>query len=346
VASVALQKFAAVTLALVLGAAEATADSVGDFYKGKAIDFYIGTGEGSGAITGYPIAISQFIGKYIPGHPAVNVVYMPGGAGIKAGNFIYGVGPQDGTIVGFMARGFVIEPLIVSQAQFDATKFNWIGSTARETSVGAVWAASTDVRTIQNAMKEQVIVGGTALSNDTGLFPTMLNRFIGTKFKVITGYKSTPEVELAMERGEVQGKIGWTWGSLNSGRTAKWVKDQKVFVLIQLGLQQSPKIPSDIPNALDLARNKEDRQVMGLIFAPTAIGYPSFMGPGVPQERVEAIRQAYVKTMHDPGFIELLDRENLPLDPMSGEEIKKMVDGIFTLPPSVIQHARDLIPPS
>ena len=136
-----------------------------------------------------------------------------------------------------------------------------------------------------------MVFGGTSLATDTGLFPTILNRLIGTRFKVIVGYKSSTDVDLAMERGEVQGKI-WTWGSLKSGNTAGWVEEKKVSMLAQFGLQKARDLP-DLPLALDFAKTPEDRQVMELIFAPLALGYPSFMGPGVPSERVEIMRRAF-----------------------------------------------------
>lgn len=322
------------------------ADPVEDFYRGKTVEFYIGTGEGPGAVTAYPNALAEFMGKYIPGNPSIIVRYLPGGAGIKAGNFIYGVAPQNGTVVGFINRGFVLSPLLTNQTQYDPTKFNWLGSPAHETSVGAVWTAGTSVRTIQDAMTTPVIVGGTAPSNDTGLFPIVLNKFLGAKFSVVLGYRSTPDVEFAMERGEVQGKIGWTWGSLNSGRTIDYVPSGKVRVIIQLGLRKSPLIPDDVPAAIDLARNEDDRQVMSFMFGSGELGNPVFMGPGVPADRVAAMRAAYFKTLSDPRFIELAKRQNLPLDPVSGEELKRTVDAIYGLPSRAIDGARALIPPT
>jgi tripartite-type tricarboxylate transporter receptor subunit TctC len=322
------------------------ADAVENFYKGKTLDIYVGSSESPGALTSYAQLVGQVISKYIPGNPRSIIRFMPGGAGIKAANFIYGIAPQDGTVYGFISRSFILEPLLVGQATFDPTKFNWVGSPSRDTSVGTVWAAGTKVRTIQEAMREQVIVGGTALNNDTGLYPTMLNTLAGTKFKVVTGYKSVPEVDLAMERGEVQGKIGGTWNSLNSGRTADWVETHKVYVVVQFGLEESARLPADIPLALDLTRNEEDRQVMSLILAPTAIGHLSFMGPGVPADRLATIRTAYNKTMVDPEFITAMGRQNLTVDPVYGDAIKKIVDKIYALPPNVIKRAKEMIPPS
>jgi tripartite-type tricarboxylate transporter receptor subunit TctC len=173
--------------------AAALADPVADFYRGKIYNIYSGTGENStGSVVQYGRAVAQVIGKYIPGNPTVVYRFMPGAGGIKAANYIYGIAPQDGTAHGFISRGFIVQPLLGNPAvQFDPTKFNWIGSTASEVSVGAYWTAGTPARTIQDAMRQEIIVGGTAPSQDTGLYPIVLNRLIGTKFKVITGYKSS-----------------------------------------------------------------------------------------------------------------------------------------------------------
>ena len=331
-----------------LGAAAVAADPIEDFYRGKTYNIYSGTGENStGSVVQYGRAVAQVIGKHIPGNPNVIYRFMPGAGGIKAANFIYGIAAQDGTAHGFISRGFIVQPLLGNNAvQFDPTKFNWIGSTASEVSVGAYWTAGTTARTIQDAMQREIVVGGTAPSQDTGLYPVVMNRLIGTKFKVITGYKSSSEVDLAMQKGEVQGKIGWTWGNLNSGATANWVKDHVVTVFIQMGVERSPNVPTDVPVLGDFARNDEDRQLMRLIFGTTSTGYPSFLGPQVPKERVEAIRQAFRETMKDPEFKRILDQQKLEVDPIEGEVIAEMVKTIFEVSPTVMQRARELMPPS
>jgi tripartite-type tricarboxylate transporter receptor subunit TctC len=335
------------SLALFLSLAVAPAGGAraADFYAGKTINIYIGTGDGAGALSAYPRAIAQVIGKYIPGNPGIVVRYMPGAGGIKAANFIYSIAPQDGTAWGFITRGFVRAPMLgTAQAQFDPTKYQWIGTTSQETSVAAVWAAATRVRSFTDAATQEVVFGGTSLATDTGLFPTILNRLIGTRFKVIVGYKSSTDVDLAMERGEVQGKI-WTWGSLKSGSTANWVADGKVAVLAQFGLEHAKDLP-DLPLALDYAKTPEDRQVMELIFAPLALGYPSFMGPGVPADRIEIMRRAFDRTMQDPEFIGLMQQQNLVLDPARGEAVQAIVERLYRMPQSVIERARMYIPPS
>jgi tripartite-type tricarboxylate transporter receptor subunit TctC len=332
-------------LGLSLPIALAPCARASDFYSGKVISIYIGTGEGPGALSAYPRAIAEVIGKYIPGNPAIVVRNMPGAGGIKAANFIYGIAPQDGTAWGFITRGFVRAPLLATpQAQFDPTRYQWIGTTSQETSVAAVWSSATPVRSLPDAMAQEVVFGGTSLATDTGLFPTILNRLIGTRFKVIVGYKSSTDVDLAMERGEVQGKI-WTWGSLKSGNTADWVDRKKVSLLAQFGLQRARDLP-DLPLALDYAKTPEDRQVMELVFAPLTLGYPSFMGPGVPPERVEMIRRAFDRTMQDPAFIDLMKQQSLVLDPARGEDVQAIVQRLYQMPAAVIERARTYIPPS
>lgn len=325
--------------------APARAQTVEEFYRGKTITMYIGTGESAGAVGAYPRSMAQVIKKYIPGNPNVIVSNMPGAGGIKAAVFIHSIGPQDGTAWGFITRGFLLAPLLkYPGADFDPTRFNWIGSPAKTVSVGAVWSASTPVRSIEDARRTEVVVGATSAGQDTGIFPVALNKILGTRFKVVTGYKSVGEVDLAMEKGEVMGKVGFTWNSLMSGRTQHYVKDKIVTVIVQLGLQKAPNVPPEIPLALDLASNPQDRQVLEVLCAPGATGYPSFMGPGVPKDRVEAIRAAYVATLKDPEFIELMARQGLDIDPIGAEELTSIVKGIYALPKEAVEQARLLLP--
>jgi tripartite-type tricarboxylate transporter receptor subunit TctC len=329
----------------VLAASTAGAETVEEFYRGKTITMVVGTGVGGGAVSAYPMALGPVIKKYIPGHPNLVVSYMPGAGGIKAASYIYGIAPQDGTAWGFITRGFLLAPLLrIAQAQFDPTRFNWIGSPTRTVSMGLVWNASTEVRTIEDAMRREVVVGATSIAQDTGIFPRALNRIAGTRFRIVTGYASVGAVDLALERGEVQGKVGSTWKSLNSGPTARWVTDKMVTVLVQLGVRKAPDIPPDVPLGLDLARTPEDRQVLEVLCAPSATGYPSFMGPGVPRERVEAIRSAYLQSLKDPEFIAAVQRQGLDLDPIGAAELAAVVRDIYALPEAAVEGARDLLP--
>jgi tripartite-type tricarboxylate transporter receptor subunit TctC len=328
-----------------LAAGSARAETVEEFYRGKTITMVVGTGVGAGAVSAYPMALAPVIKKYIPGHPNLVVSYMPGAGGIKAASYISSIGPQDGTQWGFITRGFLLAPLLkLPQAQFDPTRFNWIGSPSRTVSIGLVWNAASDARTIQDAMRKEVVVGATSIAQDTGIYPRALNRIAGTKFKIVTGYASVGAVDLALERGEVQGKVGSTWKSLNSGPSARWGADKVVTVLVQLGVRKAPDIPADVPLGLDLARTPADRQVLEVLCAPSATGYPSFLGPGVPRDRVEAIRNAYLMSLKDPEFIEVIERQGLDLDPIGADELAEVVRSIYSLPAAAVEGARDLLP--
>ena len=210
--------------------------------------------------------------------------------------------------------------------------------------MGMVWNASTDVRTIYDAMKQQVVVGATSITQDTGVYPTALNRIASTKFKIVTGYASLGAVDLAIERGEVQGKVGSTWKSLNSGASADWLRDKKITVLVQLGIKKSPDIPADIPLGLDLAKTPADRQVLEVLCAPSATGFPSFMGPGVPADRIAAMRSGYEQSLKDPEFLADVERQGLDLDPIGADELTDTVRHIYELPASAVERARDLLP--
>ena len=318
-----------------------SAQSVADFYKGKILNVVVGAGE-AGTNTAYARVIADFLPKYLPGNPTAVVRTMPGAGGLKAANYMYDVAPKDGTAYAVVQRGIIAQPLFgIEQATFDPTKINWIGSTAREVSVGVVWAATTEARTIQDAKEKQIIVGSQGAGSQPGLFPLVLNHFLGTKFKVVHGYKSGTELTLAMERGEVQGRIGWSWGSLKS-RSAEWIRDKKIRVLVQMGLERSADLP-DVPLALDLAKSPEDRDALNLIFASTTIGWPTMMPPNVPADRLQAMRDAFDKTMRDPQFVAQAEGQGLEIDPMSGQEIQAIIGRMYAMPRPVVERARVVI---
>ena len=325
-------------------ASAAAADPVEDFYRGKTITMIIGTGENAGAVEAYPRALAQVMKKYLPGAPNMIVTNMPGAGGIKAANYINSIAPPDGTVWGFITRGFISAPLLkIPQATFDPVKFSWIGSAARTVSVGVVWKASTPVRTIQEAMTTPVVVGATSVGQDTATWPALLNTFAGTKFKIVTGYASVGEVDYAIEKGELQGKVGFTWAALNSGRQLQWLQNGQVEVLVQLGVEKSKAIPDSVPLGLDLAKTPEDRLAMQVIAGPAATGFPSFMGPGIPRDRLDALRVAYAKSLVDPEFVDLVRREGLDIDPIAGADLEKIVRDIYALPPDAVERARSAL---
>jgi tripartite-type tricarboxylate transporter receptor subunit TctC len=324
--------------ALVGTAAAEAQPAVESFYKGKTLAITISSGEG-GTNDAYARLIANYIGRYIPGNPQVVPRNMPGAGGLKAANYLYDVAPKDGTAYGVLQRGTILQPLVdIQSATYDPSKFNWIGSTAREVSVGAVWTATSTIRTLDDAMQKELVVGSSGVGNDTGAFPLVLNRFLGTKFKPIHGYKSGSEITLAFERGEVQGRVGWSWGSVKS-RGQDWLRDGKIKILVQMGIAKADDLP-DVPLAIDLAKTPEDKDAMTLIFSPTYIGWPSVMPPNVPAERVQAVRAAYDQAMRDPGLIATAEKQDLELDPVRGGEIQEIVTRLYKMPPTVIERAR------
>lgn len=319
-------------------------DPVENFYRGKVISIYVGTSEG-GLVDEYPRLLSPYLTKYLPGHPTIVVRNMPGASGVNATNFIYSVAPQDGTAYGFVTRGIVYGPMFkMPGATFDPTKLNWVGSPARETSVLTVWSSSTSVKTLADVRHQEVIVGSTAgTAGNMDIFPELLNKFVGTKFKLVRGYKGAPEVTLAMEAGEVQGRGAWSWGALKADHM-NWLRDGKIRILVQFGLKKAPDLP-DVPLVIDLAKSREDQQLMELICAPISLGYPSFLGPNVPPDRVNAMRQAFQAALRDPDFLAQAKKQRIEIDPVTGEEIAEVVDKMYETPQSVIQQTREILNP-
>jgi len=328
---------------VVLAAAPAAAQTVADFYRGKTLTMVVGTSPGGD----YDLRlrmVARHIGRHIPGNPTVVVNNMPGGGGLVVANWLANVAPKDGSVAVAITQNLPVHQATGAQGvKFDVREFNWIGNTTDTPNVINSWH-TTGIRTIQDVMQRELVVGATGIASGSYLYPHALNQLAGTKFKIVTGYASLGAVDIAMERGEVQGKVGSTWKSLNSGPSAHWVKDGIVSVIVQLGVKKSPDIPADVPLALDLATSPEDRQVLEVLCAPSATGYPSFMGPGVPRERVAAVRTAYAAAMMDPEFIDAVIKGGLDIDPIGADELTEVVRGIYALPEAAVARARELLP--
>ena len=331
-----LATVAAVALVAAQGAA-AEAESLEKFFKGKKVSLYISSGAG-GTYDAYGRIIARHFGSHLPGKPRVLPRNMPGASGLRATNFLYRVAPKDGTAMGMVQRSVSIQPLLgIKAADYDARKFFWLGSTTREVSTGIIWHTSP-VKTLADTMKTELIVGSSGIGSDTGAFPRVLNYFIGTKFRIVHGYKSGSDISLALERKEVLGRLGWSWSSIKS-RAPDLLRDKKMHVFVQMGLKPAPDLPG-VPMALDFAKTPEDRRAMEIIFAPTTIGWPSLMPPGVPAKTVAAFRAAYDNTMKDPKFLKDTKRRRLPVAPVTGLEIHKLLDRIYSFPAADIALAR------
>lgn len=324
-------------LAAALFALPASAASVADFYKDKRITFVISSGAGGG-YDAYGRTLARHMGKHIPGNPGFVPQNMPGAGGIRAANYLYNVAPKDGTVFGGVHRGIPMEPLFGNEkAQYDPSKFNWLGSLNNEVSVCVSWGTAP-VKTIREAMEKELIVGGSG-PNDTEAFPALLNNIVGTKFKIVSGYPSGTAVNLAMERREVDGRCGWSWSSAKT-QQPEWLKEKKVNILAQLSLAKHPEL-ADVPLVMEFAKSEEDKDILELVFARQVMGRPYLAPPGVPAERVAALRAAFDATMKDPEFIADINKQKLELTPVSGVEIQKLVNKIHATPKSVIARTED-----
>ncbi len=304
----------------------AAPNPVADFYRGKNVDIYAGLSVG-GVYDITARLLARFMGKYIPGNPTLTPHNMEGAAGLRLANWIYQIAPKDGTAFGTFARGLAFDPLLgQTSAFFDAEKFNWIGSTNDEVSICAAWHTSGVTR-IEQLYDRELIIGSTGGSGDDEQFPKIINGVLGTKLRTVSGYPGGNEVKMAMERGEVNGRCGWSWSSVKSTE-GKWLKDKSISVFIQLSLRRHPDLP-DVPMVMDLAKTDEDRQIFKLVFARQVMGWPFAAPPGVPTERIEALRKAFDDTVRDPAFLAEADRLGLEITPVSGERIQALVSDIY-----------------
>ena len=325
---------------MVVAVSGARAQSPADFYKGKTVDLYIGYSVGGGYDL-YARFLARHMGKHIPGNPTVLPKNMEGAGLLRLANWLYNVAPKDGTAFGAIGRGTSFDTLLGNKAaQFDATKYTWIGSANNEVSICVAWH-TTGITKFDDLLTKELIVGGTSSSADTDQFPKIANGVLGTKMRVITGYPGGNEVGLAMERGEVQGRCGWSWSSVKSTHQ-KWHDDKKFNILVQLALDKHPDLP-EIPLIIDLAKTEEQRQILRLIFARQVMGRPFVAPPNVPRERADALRKAFMDTMKDKDFLADAEKAQMEITPVAGAEIDKLVKEIYATPPAIAQSAAALI---
>ena len=303
-----------------------------DFYKGKTVELYIGYSAGGGYDI-YARTLARHIGRLIPGNPSVVPRNMPGAGSLVLANWLYNVAPKDGTAFGIIGRGTGFDPLLGStKAQFDAAKFNWIGSMNDEVSVCVAWH-TTGITTLEHVRSKELTVGGTGAAADTDQFPKVLNATLGTRFKVVTGYPGGNDIDLAMERGEVMGRCGWSWSSVIATHKS-WIDDKKINILVQLSLSKHADLPH-VPLITDLAKSDEQKQIFQLVFARQPMGRPFLAPPGMPAERVAVLRRAFMETMKNGEFLADAERMKLEINPVSGEAVQTIVQEVHRTPKAV-----------
>jgi hypothetical protein len=313
--------------------------SVAQFYRGKQIVFVVGTPAGGG----YDFLarlMARHFGKHRPGQPQLVVKNVPGANGLLETNDLYNRLPQDGTHIGLLIRNMLLAPITnPGGVRFSLEKFNWIGSLATETAVAAAWHTAR-VKTFDDLLRKELIVGGmTGVDPETT--PRVYNALIGTKFKIVNGYKGTTDIALAMERGEVEGIGDWSWSSLNSTKP-DWMRDHKVNILLQGALTKDVALPN-IPFALDHVKNDFDRQAMTLYLAQKEAARPIVAPPGVPADRLEALREAFMAMARDPEFLADAEKSQLQVNPSPGATVQRITAMIASAPDDVVKRLVDIL---
>ena len=324
-----------------LASVSVRAQSVEQFYRGNVVSLYIGFSPGGGYNV-YARLVARHIGKHIPGNPSVIPLNMEGAGSLRLANWLYNVGPKDGSALGTVNRGVPFEPLVGNRefVQFDPTEFTWIGSANNETTVCVAWER-TGITQFEQLYEQELFVGGTGPGADDHVFPLLLHEILGTNMRLVTGYAGGNEIDFAMERGELDGRCGWSWSSVKSTRQ-HWLDAGNIHILAQLGLQRHPDLP-DIPLILDFAKTEEDRQILRLFLLRLVLGRPFFAPPGVPADRAAALRQAFDQTMTDPAFLAEAERGRLEISPASGAEIQLLLEEAYATPPHLVARAHALV---
>ena len=322
--------------ALAAAAIPATAQTPEQFFKGKTITFYVGLSPGGGYDLNARLVAKHF-GKYVPGNPNVIVKNMPGGGGLVMTNYVSNVADPDGLHIGAPQRGIPFEPLLgdASHAKYDPLKLQWIGSANADTSV-AVVTKRAGVKTWKDLRNKEVIVAGTGVGTESVTVPYILRNILGFKYKVIAGYPGGSEMNLAMQRGEVDGRGTFSWTSLKPHKK-DWIDSGEVIVLYQQGLRKHPDIP-EVPLVTDLAENDTQRQVLALQFTAFELGRPYFVHEGVPADRVQALRRAFDATMKDKDLLADAEKQGLEANPATGEEMQEMLKKVYATPKDVINR--------
>ena len=329
---------AALTLLASL-AGQAAAQTPEEFYKGKTVTMMVGSTAGAT----YDIwgrLVARHLARHIPGAPAVVVQNVPGAGSTVMTNSVYNAPTQDGTTIGLMNSTNPFEPLLgVEQAKFDARKINWLGSPAQDTGVVTLWH-TVPVNTFEEAKQKEVRFAATSLNGTAAFYVRIFNDVFHTKFKLVFGYPGLTEAMLATERGEVDGHPSPYWSYLKNAKP-DWIRDRKIKFILQFGRDRNPELP-DVPFAHDLVTNDADRALIDASVAPLAMGYPFFMGPSVPKDRVAAKRTAFADAFRDPAFLAEAKTQSFDIAPISGADVEKSLNETYDMPASVLERLRKL----
>jgi tripartite-type tricarboxylate transporter receptor subunit TctC len=330
----------ATALALLAAPVAGAQEKAETFYKGKTINIMVGFGPGGGYDL-YARLLARYMGKYIPGNPDVVVQNMVGAGGVRAANHVYAAAAKDGTYIAAVNQGTPMFQLLGGKgAQYDPAKFQWLGSMAHSNNTVYIWSAS-GVTSLEAATKREVTLAGSGVVSDANIYPAILNALVGTKFKIINGYQGTNESNLALERGEVEGRGGGAYSSLVSTKP-DWLQNKKIAIICQIGFEKEPELP-DVPLLVDVVQGEEAKQIATLVTLPTAIGYNHWVAPEVPADRVALLRKAYESALKDPELIAEAQKQKLEIRPKSGEELADMVSKAAAIPKPILDKTAQIL---
>jgi tripartite-type tricarboxylate transporter receptor subunit TctC len=320
--------------------ASAQAQTPAEFYKGKSVTMLIGSAPGGG-YDALGRAVGRHLPKHIPGNPSIVPQNMSGAGGIIPANHLYRVAAKDGSVIGTVNNTVPFEPMFgTKEATYDATQFNWLGTPSVEIGLIALWQTSK-VSNIDDLRKIEINVGASGANSTPSFYARLLNETLGAKMKIVVGYPGQNEAFLAMERGELDGYPSTFYSALTSTRP-EWLRDKKVKLIVQYGPMKHPAL-ADVPFAPDLISKPEDKELLNVAFAPLSIGRPFLMPPGVPADRVAAMRKAFLDVFKDPEFIAEASRLQLSVDtPRTGEQLQKEIETAYKAPPELLARLRRL----
>ncbi len=330
-------------MALVAAIGGAQAQDVASFYKGRQIAIIVGSSPGGGYDL-YGRLLSRHMGKHLPGNPVLVVSNMPGAGGNVAAAHIANVAPKDGTAIGAIFMGTVVEPLFTTtkRATHHPTKFHYIGSANTDYYVCLV-RGDAQVKKFEDLTDTELVVGGSAGGASTRDFPLMLRNVLGAKFKIVAGYPGTREINLAIQRNEVQGGCGQTWSSVTSLYKQEFAEG-RIKPLVQEDAKGSPELNKmGVPLARSFAKTQEQRQILDLYYSQTAFSRPYVVAMETPTDRVAALRAAFMSAMKDPALVAEANKMQVDADPVSGEELQKKVEQIYATPTDIIEKTRKAV---
>lgn len=337
-----LARLATLVIGLALLAETARAQSVAEFYKGKTLEVFIGYGPGGG-YDQYGRLLARHIGKHLPGNPDTLVRNMPGAGSAKLAAYMHDVAPKTGLQIGAVASTVAFDPLLGNESgenavKFDPRRLNWLGSIDAFTPIGVAWHTS-GIKTIEDAKKKEVLVGSSGSGDSSAIYPKLLNGMIGTKFKILTGYRGSNDITLAMERGELPAFVGWYWYGLKTTK-GNWLKDKTANLFLQIGAEPDPEM-TGVPWVIDILPTEADKQVFRVVLANLAFSRPIVAPPGVPEDRLAALAKAIEDTTKDNDFLAEAEKQVMSVKYYSRERIAQLLKDVYATPPELIARVRE-----